>query len=193
LKGDYPKALDYLLRALKIDEEQKNKTGIASRLGSIGSVYWNQGDYEKALDHYLKALKMNEELGDEKGVATNLGNMGSVFIQQSELKKDDPAQRHDRESASPSVNTATARAPEVGWWGHSRVRMNTIAKSETTTARLQKVCMALIAGAGERLDQGDGRNRPAEHPQHCGAPYLILSRQSREPMLDQVDIVLNPV
>ncbi len=98
-------------------------------------------------------------------------------------EKESAAQRHDRESASPSVNTATARAPEVGWWGHSRVRMNTIAKSETTTARLQKVCMALIAGSGECLDQGDGRNRPAEHPQHCGAPYLVPGRQLTEPLM----------
>ena len=44
-------------------------------------------------------------------------------------------------SAAAGVKIATTRARDVGWSDHSRVRMNTIAKSETTTVRLQKVCM----------------------------------------------------
>jgi hypothetical protein len=52
------------------------------------------------------------------------------------------APKHDRECASASVNAATTRARDRGQSDHSRVRMNTIAKSEMTGVRLQKVCMA---------------------------------------------------
>src|ERR1039458_6378768 len=46
-KGTYPKALDYYLKALKLDEELNNKSGIGKRLSNIGSVYKDQADYPK--------------------------------------------------------------------------------------------------------------------------------------------------
>ena len=57
---------------------------------------------------------------------------------------------------------------------HSRVRMNTIAKSETTAVRLQKVCTGLIAGSRERLNQRHGSDRAAEHRR---SPDLIPPQQ----------------
>jgi two-component system, sensor histidine kinase PdtaS len=87
LKADYPKALDYLLRALKIDEELEDRTGIATRLGNIGSVYWNQTDYDKALDFYLQALQMNKALGDKQRMATNMGNLGSVYFNRAMVSR----------------------------------------------------------------------------------------------------------
>src|SRR5258706_2819495 len=87
IKGDYLKALDYYLKALKIDEELSNKTGIVKELNNIGIVYWNQSDYPKALDYYLKALKIDEELGDENGIASGLGNIGIVYSYQADYPK----------------------------------------------------------------------------------------------------------
>jgi hypothetical protein len=46
------------------------------------------------------------------------------------------AQKHDRENASISVKTSPAARWEVGWSDHTRVRMNTIAKRQTTAVRL---------------------------------------------------------
>jgi len=71
--------------------------------------------------------------------------------------------------------------------------MNTIANSETTAVRLQKVCTGLIAGSGERLDQSDRCDRTAEHPEHRGAPDLIPRRHPRKLHLYEVEIVLNAV
>ena len=87
LKADYPKALDYYQKALKIDEELNNKKGIATRLGSIGIVYFNQADYPKALDYYFKALKMAEELGNKNNIAVWLGNIGIVYKYQADYPK----------------------------------------------------------------------------------------------------------
>jgi len=41
---------------------------------------------------------------------------------------------------SPAIAFLT-RARERGRWAHPRVRMNTIARSEATAVRLQRVCM----------------------------------------------------
>ncbi|MBI4930326.1 MAG: tetratricopeptide repeat protein [Bacteroidetes bacterium] len=84
VKGDYPNALENFFKALKFDEEQKNKKGIATRLGNIGGVYWNQADYPKALDYYFRALKTFEELGEKDKIATVLGNIGVVYFRQAE-------------------------------------------------------------------------------------------------------------
>ena len=64
-KGNYPKAFDYYLKALKLYEELKDKNGIAKQYGNIGTVYWHRGNSPKALDYYFKALKLNEEISIE--------------------------------------------------------------------------------------------------------------------------------
>jgi len=94
IKADYPRSLDYFLKALKIDEEIENKSGIATRLGNIGSLFWNQADYQEALEFYLKALRLNRELEDHRGIALNLSNIGSVYYSQASRwgQKGDTAQ-----------------------------------------------------------------------------------------------------
>ncbi|MHB8259080.1 MAG: tetratricopeptide repeat protein [Bacteroidia bacterium] len=86
-QGNYPKALDYYLKALKINETLKDKKRIAAILGNIGLVYDNQADYPKALDYYFKALKIAEELKDKNGVARHLGNIGIVYYNQVDYPK----------------------------------------------------------------------------------------------------------
>ncbi len=56
-KADFSIAIEYYLKALKIDEEISNKKGIAADMGNVGMVYFNQSNYTKALEYYLKALK----------------------------------------------------------------------------------------------------------------------------------------
>ena len=87
MKGNNTNALDYYLKALKIDESIHNKNGIASRLGNIGSIYKEQGDYPKALDYYLKALKLGEELGDKNRMAIQLSNIGLIYQDQVDYSK----------------------------------------------------------------------------------------------------------
>lgn len=86
-QGNYPKALDYYLKALKIDEALHNKEGIAKRLGNIGIVYDEQADYPKALDYYFMALKISEELGNKNLIATWLVNIGVVYKEQADYPK----------------------------------------------------------------------------------------------------------
>ena len=86
-KSNFPKALDYYLKALKIGEELGNRRGVGILLGNIGIIYDKLSDYPKALDYYFKALKMNEELGNRSGIALNYGNIGIIYRKQSNYPK----------------------------------------------------------------------------------------------------------
>jgi len=77
--GDYPRALENFLIALKIREGSGNKPGIARILGNIGIIYRNQGEYEKALSYYLKAHTIFLEINNKVKIARNLGNIAIVY------------------------------------------------------------------------------------------------------------------
>ncbi len=86
-QGNYPKALEYYFKSLKIKEGIGDKSGIAITLSKIGIVYSKQGDYPKTLEYYFKSLKINEEFGNKRGIAANLGNIGVVYRRQGEYLK----------------------------------------------------------------------------------------------------------
>lgn len=79
IKSDYPRALDYYLRALKLREEILNKQGIATSLNNIGNIYYYLKDYQKGIDYYLRSLKMQEEIGNKYGIAMSLNNIGNSY------------------------------------------------------------------------------------------------------------------
>ncbi|MCF8371198.1 MAG: tetratricopeptide repeat protein [Bacteroidales bacterium] len=86
LKANYPKALDYYQRSLKISEVE-DKSGIASALNNIGLIYNNQSNDPKALDYYQRSLKIYEEIGDKSGIANTLSNIGNIYNAQSNYPK----------------------------------------------------------------------------------------------------------
>ncbi|MDC1068683.1 tetratricopeptide repeat protein, partial [Candidatus Kapabacteria bacterium] len=83
-QSNYPKALEYSEKSLKLYEELGNKTGMARNLGNIGIIYMRQFDYPKALEYYPKALEINEELGNKLGVAINLENIAALYLNLSQ-------------------------------------------------------------------------------------------------------------
>jgi TPR repeat protein len=87
-KSDYPKALEYFHKALKIIEKLRgNKIWLANNLGNMGIIYANQSDYPKALKYFHKVLKIYEELGDEKNTAGSIHNIGLIYASQSNYPK----------------------------------------------------------------------------------------------------------
>jgi len=86
-QGDYPKALKYYFKALKMRKELGTKNLIASTLSNIGGVYREQSDYPKALEYYFKTLKMDEELGDKTGIAIDFHNIGSVYYSKGDYPR----------------------------------------------------------------------------------------------------------
>jgi class 3 adenylate cyclase len=79
IRGDYPNALDYYQRSLKIKEEIGDKNGIANSLNNIGIIYQYQGDYPNALDYNQRSSNIYEEIGDKNGIASSLNNIGVIY------------------------------------------------------------------------------------------------------------------
>lgn len=76
---NYDTAIDYYLKALKINEDDGNKKNIASLSANIGSLYYSKKDNSNALDYYLRATKLNEEIANKKGLLVLYSNIGNVY------------------------------------------------------------------------------------------------------------------
>ena len=91
----YNKALDYQTRSLKIQEEVKNKRGIANTLSNIGLIYAEKGEYvvdhvqkkkfyEKSIEIHQQSFEIQDEIGNKQGVARTLINIGTMYYAQIE-------------------------------------------------------------------------------------------------------------
>lgn len=78
-KSDYPKALVYQLKSLKLNEEIKNKRGIAISYIYIGNIYFANLDFQKSLKYYIRSLRIFEKLKDNRDIAGSYGNIASVY------------------------------------------------------------------------------------------------------------------
>ena len=86
-KGDYPKAIEYYLKAIKLREEIGDKNGVGMSYTNIGVVYHYQANYPQALSYYLKALKLKEEVGDKEGIGACYIAIGIVYKEQKNFSK----------------------------------------------------------------------------------------------------------
>ncbi|MBK7856594.1 MAG: tetratricopeptide repeat protein [Bacteroidetes bacterium] len=123
-KSDFPKALEFQFKALKlnedidfkhgiaklkINEELKNISGEARNLGNIGIVYDASGEYEKALQYYSKALSLYRQLNDKVGIARNLGNVAFVYQEMGQY-----ARALEYNSRALEMNAAMGNTIQVG-------------------------------------------------------------------------------
>ncbi len=76
---NYPKALTFYLKGLKLSEELGQKQAVANIYANVASLYSNQTEYQKALQYYFKALKINQETKSRDTEAYVLGNIGTVY------------------------------------------------------------------------------------------------------------------
>jgi tetratricopeptide (TPR) repeat protein len=80
-KGDFQKALEFLFKALKMDEEIKNKKGIANKLINIGNIYYGKEEYQKALDYFFKSMVIVKELKHKEYLAVLLNNIAGNYTE----------------------------------------------------------------------------------------------------------------
>ncbi|MFZ1306518.1 MAG: tetratricopeptide repeat protein, partial [Ferruginibacter sp.] len=89
LIGNFPLALEYNLKRLKLVEKTNNKKSFAGALINIGFVYVNQEEYKKALEYYYKADSVLMELDNVNDERFNIAlNMGDVY---DKLNRNDSA------------------------------------------------------------------------------------------------------
>ncbi len=76
--GNYPKALEYNLQKLKLEENSKSKESLAGVLVNIGIVYALEEQYNNALAYYYKADSVIEKYNIEiykNDIAVNMGDV----------------------------------------------------------------------------------------------------------------------
>ena len=92
-QGAYDKAIQYVLRSLKIYDQliqskldPKNltdcKNGLTQCYIPLGNIQYDQGNFGNALEYFLKALKIHEELGNTRQISGCYVNIGNVYFDQ---------------------------------------------------------------------------------------------------------------
>lgn len=78
-QNDYPKALEYFFKALKLFTSIRRYDNIAATYNGIGVLYESQKEYEKALLYYEKAYVLQQKEHDYSMVVT-LTNIGNIYL-----------------------------------------------------------------------------------------------------------------
>ena len=79
ITGNYPRALEFFLEALKKSEAIGNPLRIGASLVNIGSVYYYQGDHRLAINYTLKAKELFERSGNKPNLMNSLLNLGDFY------------------------------------------------------------------------------------------------------------------
>lgn len=77
--GNFPKALDYNLRKLKLEEKRNNPKSLASVLLNIGIVYRYQEQYKDALIYYYRSDSVIKKNNLEENKYYILMNLGDIY------------------------------------------------------------------------------------------------------------------
>lgn len=77
--GNYPKALDFHLKADKIFRELQMKSWLAANLNAMGLVYYHNRQSVMARNQYNEALELFRQLNNPKGLADTYGSIGHLY------------------------------------------------------------------------------------------------------------------
>ena len=116
--GEVQKAEDFLLKALKLTEEDENLAGIkASVLHALGILYANKGDVDEAIALYNQSLEINERIGNVQGKAATLKCIGHMSEQKGDVTKAISYYKHSLEIyqrlKSPDAESVSASLDRV--------------------------------------------------------------------------------
>ena len=82
--SNYPKALDYYLQSLKINEKIGNLDGAAANYGNMANILAAQADYAAALTCLYKAVALHKQTGSPK-IRNTYSNLGRVYEKMNQL------------------------------------------------------------------------------------------------------------
>jgi tetratricopeptide (TPR) repeat protein len=83
----FPQALDYFNRALKLAATAKDSAWIAITTGNIGSVYFMQGHYQEAIPNLLVDYQASVKYQQFNNAATTLLRLSYINLQYNQLKQ----------------------------------------------------------------------------------------------------------
>ena len=102
--GNLPKAMEFLLKALKMNEKI-NKQGVGTNYHNIGRIFYQMGNYQEALNYYKKATLTLKQL-NKKPLIITLVAIGATFY---ELNILDSAQIYAQQANNVAKQTNNAR------------------------------------------------------------------------------------
>ncbi|MFD2891067.1 tetratricopeptide repeat protein [Flavobacterium chuncheonense] len=85
-QSNYPKALQYYLKSVKLYENLKEEENCAKIYNNIGVVYKAQSTYFKALEYFIKAQKIQERLSDSN-IGITFTNIANIYFSQKNNEK----------------------------------------------------------------------------------------------------------
>ena len=83
--GNYPKALELLLKAQKKTEATGDEISLIHVLGSIGNIYTYQGDYKHAVNYHFKTLALSQDAKFKDGILFSLLSLGDIYEKSNQL------------------------------------------------------------------------------------------------------------
>jgi two-component system, sensor histidine kinase and response regulator len=109
VSGNYPKALDYHFKALRIRDDIKDIAGRADSENNIGEIYKFKGDYDKALTYYLQSVASTKEANDPRGPGITYVALSELYL----LKKDYTTSLYYSKMAEPEIMASSN--PDMFW------------------------------------------------------------------------------
>ncbi|MEO7970289.1 MAG: CHAT domain-containing protein [bacterium] len=85
--GDFPKALEFLQRALAMKRELGNRGEVGKTLSHLGLLYWEMGQYPPAIEQFNQAIALGAQLNDHVLEASAHNNLGLVYDELGEYRK----------------------------------------------------------------------------------------------------------
>lgn len=87
IQGNSDTAIDYLLKAIKIQEKHNYINDLSFSYNNLGIAHFYQFNYETALIYYKKSLEIDKTRKDLKGQAGTLINMGLIYTYVDSIPK----------------------------------------------------------------------------------------------------------
>ncbi|MBQ4821725.1 tetratricopeptide repeat protein [Aquimarina sp. MMG016] len=84
-EANYPKAIEYYIKALQYYEAQKNDSKIGDVYHNMALVYRYQKEHRKAIENYKKAIVLKEKVKDTHGLGAGYNMLGVSYRQNKQL------------------------------------------------------------------------------------------------------------
>jgi tetratricopeptide (TPR) repeat protein len=84
---NYEKAKENFETCLDHFKKQKDRLGIASVFGVLGTLHFKKGEYKKAIDYYEKSFEIYDELKQTTEKIMSLKGIGNSYINLGKLNK----------------------------------------------------------------------------------------------------------
>ncbi|MCD6200944.1 MAG: tetratricopeptide repeat protein [Bacteroidales bacterium] len=86
-RGKYFEAENYLLKAIRLQEEIKDSERLAHSYNVLSGIYGETGQYNKSTKILYKVIKFYESKDDRKGLLTAFNNLGYLYMKLEDYPK----------------------------------------------------------------------------------------------------------